>query len=199
MIERQLNLKFIIQAFAIFTLSDEMLDLMVRAGCQGVNVAIETGNQRVMKEVVHKPVILADIPAKIKKVQDRGLFVLANFIVGYPGETWDEIQDTIRFAEHCGADYIKLFVAVPLKNTKMWDQAVHLGVLDKDENDISVDWRFGQISSNGVDFKNISIVRAYEWDRINFRDAGTATGCGGAHGVSASRKWRGSANGPAMR
>ena len=37
-------------------------------------------------------------------------FVIANFIVGYPGEKWDEILDTIRFAEHCSADYIKIFV-----------------------------------------------------------------------------------------
>ena len=151
-----------------------------------------------MKEVVHKPVILADIPAKIKKVQDRGLFVLANFIVGYPGETWDEIQDTIRFAEHCGADYIKLFVAVPLKNTKMWDQAVHLGVLDKDENDISVDWRLANLL-HGVDFEKTSALSGRTNGIASI--SGRRNGASGLRrfGVSASRKWRGSANGPAMR
>jgi len=167
-IEKELNVKFIIQAFAIFTLTDEMLDLMVRAGAQGINVAIESGCQRVLTDIVQKPVRLDTLPAKIQQIKDRGLFVLANFIVGYPGETWDEIQETVRYAEHCGADYVKLFVAVPLKFTKMWDMAVKLGVLEKAEDDISVDWRYGQISSDEWTSKDISILRAYEWDRINF-------------------------------
>ena len=96
MIEKELDLKWIIQAFAIFTLTPKMLDLMVKAGCQGVNVAIETGNMRVMKEIVHKPIVLDRIPAKIQQLHDAGLFVLANFIIGYPGETWNEIQDTVQ-------------------------------------------------------------------------------------------------------
>ena len=65
MIEKELNLRWIIQAFAIFTLNDKMLDLMVRAGCFGVNVAIESGNQRVMDEIVLKPLKLERIPPLI--------------------------------------------------------------------------------------------------------------------------------------
>jgi len=170
-IEKELNLKFIHNSFAIFTVNDAMLDLMARAGCQGLNVAIETGNQRVMKEVVMKPVTLSKIPDKIKKIQEKGMFVIANFIVGYPGEKWDEILDTIRFAEHCLADYIKIFVAVPLKGTKMWDLAIRLDALEPAVEDYRVDWRYGQIRSDEWTPKDISILRAYEWDRINFGTA----------------------------
>ncbi len=168
MIEKELNIEFIIQAFAVFTITEDMLDLMLEAGCKCINIAIESGCQRVLTEIVMKPIKLELLPPKIKMITDRGIDVLANFIVGFPGETWDEIQETIRFAEHCGADYVKIFVAVPLKGTIMWDAAVRLGVLDKDENDISVDWRYGQISSDEWTSKDISILRAYEWDRINF-------------------------------
>ena len=31
-----------------------------------------------------------------------------------------------------------------------------------------VDWRYGQITSDEWTPKDISILRAYEWDRINF-------------------------------
>ena len=168
MIDTKLDIKFIIQAFAIFTITDEMLDLMKQAGCTTINVAIESGSQRVLNDIVMKPVKLHQIPEKIKKVTDKGINVLANFIIGFPSESWDEIQETVHFAEHCGAHYIKLFVAVPLKGTKMWDSAVQLGVLDKAEDDISVDWRYGQISSDEWTSKDISVLRAYEWDRINF-------------------------------
>lgn len=167
MIEKQLNLKWIIQAFAIFTLNNKMLDLMVEAGCVGVNVAIESGNQRVMDEIVLKPLKLDKIPPLIKLIRDRGLFVIANFIIGFPGESWEEIRETIRFAEYCGADYCKFFVAMPLRHTKMLDMAISKGVLDTDGH-VFTEWRYGQISSDEWTSKDISILRAYEWDRINF-------------------------------
>jgi anaerobic magnesium-protoporphyrin IX monomethyl ester cyclase len=168
LIERDLNLIFIIQAFAIFALDDEMLDLMKEAGCQGINVAIESGNQRVMNEIVLKPVRLHLVPNIIKKIKSKGIFVLSNFIIGFPGETWDEIRQTISFAENSGSDYVKIFVAVPLKGTKMWDMAEELDAFDISPDLLEVNWRIGQIKSDEWSSKDVSILRAYEWDRINF-------------------------------
>ena len=51
------------------------------------------------------------------------MYVLANFIIGNPGETWEEICETINFAENCGADYVKFFIAVPLQGTDMYEMA----------------------------------------------------------------------------
>jgi len=167
-IDRELNLTFIIGAFAIFALDDEMLDLMVRAGCIGINVAIESGSQRVMNDIVLKPIKLETVPPLIQKVRDAGMFVISNFIVGFPGETWQEIRDTVRFAEHCGADYVKFFVAVPLKGTLLWDMATDIGAISDETGGARVDWRFSQITSDEWTAEDISILRAYEWDRINF-------------------------------
>ena len=167
-IRQDLGLSFNIGAFAIFKLDDEMLDLMVEAGCVGINVAIESGNQRVMDEIVLKPVNLETVPPLIRKVHDAGLWVIANFIIGFPGESWDEIRETIDFAENCGADYVKFFIAVPLKGTKMWDMASDMGTIVHDEGSGVVDWRFSQITSDEWTSDDISILRAYEWDRINF-------------------------------
>jgi len=167
-IERDLGLKFIIGAFAIFALDDEMLDLMVRAGCVGINVAIESGNQRVMNDIVLKPIKLDTVAPLIKKVREAGLFVISNFIIGFPGETWAEIRETIHFAEHCGADYVKFFVAVPLKGTRLWDMATDIGAISNETDGARVDWRFSQITSNDWTAEDISVLRAYEWDRINF-------------------------------
>jgi radical SAM superfamily enzyme YgiQ (UPF0313 family) len=166
MIANQLNLKFVIGAFAIFLLTDEILELMVRAGCVGVNVAIESGTQRVLKEIVGKPVDLEKAVEMIAKVRSRGLYCLANFIIGFPGEHWDEIRETIRYAENCGADYVKIFVAVPLKGTRLWEMAKKTGGLTEDN--YKVDWRYSQIYSDEWTPKDVSILRAYEWDRINF-------------------------------
>jgi anaerobic magnesium-protoporphyrin IX monomethyl ester cyclase len=168
MIEKKVDLQFIIGAFAIFLLTDDILELMVKAGCVGINVAIETGSKRVLKEIVFKPVDLDKVPIMIRKVKEKGLFVIANFIIGYPGESWSEIRETIRYAENCGADYAKLFLAVPLKNTKLWNMALEKNAFGGDPSGVKVEWRFSQVKSSEWTSKDISILRAYEWDRINF-------------------------------
>lgn len=169
MINKKLELKWIGIAFALFLLNDEMLDLMKASGCVGVNVAIESGNDRVLKEIVRKPIKSLQMACDIiNKIRKRSMYCIANFIIGFPGETWDEIRETLRFAEHCGADYIKIFIAVPLYKTKLYNLAVQMGVLDCDNDLPIVDWRYAQIQSGEWTSKDITILRAYEWDRINF-------------------------------
>ena len=169
MIAQRLDIKWICSSFALFALDDEMLELMQDAGCIGVNCAIESGNERVLREIIRKPIKdLAAVPTKIARIKARGIFVIANFIIGSPGETWEEIRETIRFAESCNADYVKLFVAVMLPGTRMHDMAVELGALAVTEDELKVQWRHSQLSSPEWTSRDISILRAYEWDRINF-------------------------------
>jgi len=169
MAERDLGLKWVGTAFALFLLTDELLDLMARSGCVGVNVAIESGTERVLKQIVKKPIKkLSMVPEIIARIKSKGLFCFANFIIGFPGETWDEIRETIRFAETCGADYVKFFLAVPLYGTPLYEEARKAGALVHHDEYPKVDWRFGQIKSEEWTPKDISILRAYEWDRVNF-------------------------------
>jgi len=169
MIEKELNLKWIAGAFAIWLMDDEMMDLMKASGCQGVNIAVESGNKRVVKEIVKKPIKnLEKIPLRIKAIRDRGMHCYVNFIIGFPSETWEEIRETIHYAEHCGADYVKFFVAVPLIGTELYDIAIKSDALIHSNEYPITDWRYSQIKSDEWTAKDITILRAYEWDRINF-------------------------------
>ena len=171
MVDRKLNLKWHVSSFAIFVIDDEMLDLMAAAGCIGVNVAIESGNPRVLKEIINKPIKdLYAVPKLISGIKKRGMYVLANFIIGNPGETWEEIRETINFAENCGADYVKFFIAVPLQGTDMYEMARKLNAFEQDHeaDNPKLDWRFSQLKSDEWTSKDVSILRVYEWDRINF-------------------------------
>ncbi len=169
MVQRNVGLKWIASAFALFLLDDALLDLMKASGCVGINVAIESGNPRVLKEIVGKPIKDLDrVPGIIQKIKARGIYCIANFIIGFPGESWDEIRQTIAFAENCGADYIKIYPAVPLHGTRLLELARQSRTLIGNDAFPEVDWRYGQIASAEWTPKDISILRAYEWDRINF-------------------------------
>lgn len=167
-IERNLNLPYQINGFAVWLLDDALLDLMQRSGCYLINIAIESGNPRVLKEIVQKPVKLGVVKQQVAKVKERGIAVLANFVIGFPGETWDEILETVHYADDLGVDYVKFFVATPLKNTKLWDMAERLNAFNVDTSNYVIDWRHSSFLSDEWTARDVDILRAYEWDRINF-------------------------------
>jgi len=164
--ERNLNLKWKAAGVPIFKMDKEIFELMGDTGCQMIGVAIESGNPRILKEIIKKPVDLEKVPGLIETAKKFGIFVVANFIIGFPGETWDEIRNTLRYAEACGADYCKIYAAQPLIGTDLYEIAKKMNCLVGAETD--VDWRYGRIISSEFSPKDISILRAYEWDRINF-------------------------------
>jgi hypothetical protein len=100
----------------------------------------------------------------------NGIYVAANFIVGFPTETWDEIRQTVRFAEELDADYVKLFAAIPLRNTRLWSLCAETRTFKKDFKESEVRWSMGQIETDEFSAGDLTVLRAYEWDRINFTD-----------------------------
>jgi hypothetical protein len=90
--------------------------------------------------------------------------------VGFPTETWDEIRQTIRFAEELDANYVKLFHAIPLRHTRLWELCEREGAFRKGFRQDDIRWSAGQIESKDFTSEDLTILRAYEWDRINFTD-----------------------------
>lgn len=168
MIDRKYNLNWNDPATAIFTLDDEMLDLMKESGCTYLGVAIENGNQRVLRDIIHKPVDLKMVKETVKKIKARGIDVAANFIVGFPGETWEEIRETFRYAEELDPDYCRFFIATPLPNTELYRIAKEQKILRDDFDFNKHNWTDGQINTPEFRHQDLKMLRAYEWDRINF-------------------------------
>lgn len=163
MIDRGLAMPWSMIATSVIKMDYEMIRLMKKSGCEYVDVAIESGVERVLKEIIRKPIDLHTAMDTVTVLQDEGIFVAANFIIGFPGETWKEIRETIYYAESLGADYTKIFTATPLKNTRLWDMCVSGGHLRPGK-----DWSQGQIETEEFTPQDLTILRAFEWDRINF-------------------------------
>ena len=168
MIERNLNLKWKATGVFLPMLDDELLGLMEKAGCELINIAIESGTERVLKKVIKKPIDLKRAPEKIAMIKKHGIYVVSNFIIGLPSETWDEIMETLHYAETCGADYVKFFLAIPLVGTEMHEMAEKMGVIVGDETMVSQ--RYSVMQGPDYDPKDLNALRVYEWDRINFAD-----------------------------
>ena len=75
-------------------LTPEMLKLMKRAGCEFVNMGIESGSQMILNNM-DKHLKRDLVIEAIKRLNDHGIYGEGGFILGYPGETPDTFAETV--------------------------------------------------------------------------------------------------------
>jgi radical SAM superfamily enzyme YgiQ (UPF0313 family) len=167
MIEKKYNLKWKTLATATYCLDEELLDLMKESGCEFMNLAIESGSPRVLKEIINKPIDLGHAKRMVSYSKKIGINVSVNFVVGFIGETWDEIRKTVDFAEEINADYMKLYFANPLPGSRLHKLAKEKGYLLSEKPDKW--WFMGRIKTEEFSPVGLAILRVFEWDRINFK------------------------------
>jgi hypothetical protein len=88
-----------------------------------------------------------------------------------PGETWDEIRQTFRFAEECDFDLATFTIATPLPKTALFEIARNQNLLDPGFNFLDekyLGYSRGFITTDEFTPEELMVLRAYEWDRINF-------------------------------
>lgn len=112
-------------------LDDELLALMKKAGWMGLTIAPESGSLKTLKRMKKslKPEV---VPGAVDKIRAAGLSVRAFFMVGYPGETLEDVDDTIKLIRKCKFDALTIGRFVPLPGTPIYDELVSTGEIPPD-------------------------------------------------------------------
>lgn len=102
----------------------ELFKRMHKSGCYQVTLGCESGSQRVLDEIIHKNLKLKQIKPTIENAKSAGLLVHTFWIVGYPGETRAEMEETIEFAGNSCADSYSVAILAPLPGTPIYRQVI---------------------------------------------------------------------------
>ena len=108
---------------ALWALDEERIKAMSESGCHYVIVAIESGNQRVLREVIRKPLKLSKALEMCECIKRYKISLSGFFIIGFPDETLEEIRDTYKFALKCNLEHASFAYATPLPSSRLWQQA----------------------------------------------------------------------------
>lgn len=152
-------------------LDEEILKLMLESGCSVMTVSIESGNQYVLKNIIKKPLQLDKTAEKLKLAKSMGFDIIANFVIGFPGETWEQIRDSFRYAEKLDVDMVNFHIATPLPKTELMEICLRDNLLPNDfiENISNYSgYGKGLITTNEFTPFELEVLRSFEWDRINF-------------------------------
>lgn len=107
------GLKFKWSGFASIdpAMSIDLLRKMRRAGCFGLNLGIESGSQKIVDRM-QKGFQIEDAERILRDAHEVGLETVVNFIVGFPGETEEDFQETLNFV------------------SRNWDYITYIGSMD---------------------------------------------------------------------
>ncbi len=150
----------------IWLLDEELLDLMKASGCYMMVISVESGDQYVVNKIIKKPIKLDKTVEIVNMAKKRGFDIISNFVFGFPQETWEQIRTTIEFASKFNVDMVNFHIATPLPNTELMEECVKRGLILDPTNNIG--YTSGVIETNEFTPKELEILRAFEWDRINF-------------------------------
>lgn len=131
-IEADLGLSFTTpNGIAAWVLDKPLLEKLRKAGFYRLTIAVESGNQQVLHDIVKKPLQLKKVEEVVAMSKDLGFELDTFFVVGFPGETKEQIQDTFNFANKLNVDNAKFFIATPYPGTELYQTAKDNGFLNE--------------------------------------------------------------------
>lgn len=138
-IYREVKTKFdVIQGVRADRLTPRLLKKMKKAGFIEVIIAPESGSQRVINEIIGKKLDLTCIEPVVKTCKEIGLFCGSFFVIGFPWETMEEINQTLALAKKIRSFGCSTYVgnALPLPGTELYYRAKEEGFLRFDGKEL---------------------------------------------------------------
>lgn len=138
----------------------ELLRRMKSAGCVQVEIGVESGSDKVLK-ALSKGTRVKDIEEKFIQIKQVGLRVMANFMIGNPGEKVTDIMFTCQTAKRLRPNFVKFNVCTPYPGSRLYQIAQEKGWLIEKHTNFGVDWseQFTQSPVMYIDIEPQQLLR----------------------------------------
>lgn len=98
---------------------DATLDSMKTAGINWVCLGIESGSHKIRKSMNKGSFTNQLITEAVKRLKDHGIAVLGNFMIGFPDDTWDTLEETRDMVYNLQCEYTNIYCATPYPDTEL--------------------------------------------------------------------------------
>jgi len=141
-IEKKLNMKFIITGVRVDAADEELFKKMKKAGVTHLYFGLESGNQDVL-DFYNKKTTLEKIRYALNLSNNLGFFNVGSFILGAPIETKKHFEKTINFAKTLPLDSVSFLPLDYVAGSDLWCKAVEQGKISKGEYMVRADSKKG--------------------------------------------------------
>lgn len=149
---RNINVKYEIITRAD-RMNEEVVQLLAASGCFRVWIGAESGSQRII-DAMDRRVDVNQVREMIRLARRYGVEAGTFIMLGYPGETRDDIRETIHHLVTSDPDLYTLTIAYPIKGTELYTEV-------EDRFVKQLDW--ATTTDRDIDFKRTYPRRFYEY------------------------------------
>ena len=119
MIRRKIKVKWIAEVgLTIAYLDMNLISKLKQTGFIELRLALESGDAEMLK-TMKKPLILKKARRVVKEAREAGMRCVSFLLMGMPGETIKQMQNTVDFAEEIGFDWNIISMVLPLPGTEI--------------------------------------------------------------------------------
>ena len=102
-------------------LTEEVIQILKEAGCFRIWIGAESGSQKII-DAMDRRVEVSKVREMIKTARRYGIQAGTFIMLGYPGETRENIEETIQHLKEALPDQFTITVAYPIKGTGLFQQ-----------------------------------------------------------------------------
>lgn len=120
--------EFIFRCFArIDLMSENMVQSLVNMGVRHVSFGIESGSQRILN-AMDKQQSIEEMVKGFENVKAQELMTRVYLIVGFPGETWETVEETIELMKTFQPDEFIVYPLIPYPGTPIFRDPEKYGI-----------------------------------------------------------------------
>lgn len=112
-------------------LNEDILELLKEMGCFRIWIGAESGSQRIL-DAMDRKVDVQVVQKMIVKARESGIEAGTFIMLGYPGETLDDIRETARHLMAATPDLVTITKAYPIKGTSLYEEVEDTIVSEKE-------------------------------------------------------------------
>lgn len=110
---------------------EELLHSMKNAGCSLIHFGIESGNENLRKNQIHKGNFSnEDIAVVFNLCRTYGIKIAGYFMIGHPGETKASLEETKKLILNSGVDLVGISIPTPFPGSELYEIAEKQGIIN---------------------------------------------------------------------
>ena len=153
----------------------EVIEALKEANFQELVLPFETGSSRIMKKYVSNKFDSKryNVEKLIRTCKEFGLTTSGNYMMGWPDETLEELNETIdlaRLHKSYGLDSVYPLIVIPLPGTPLFDMVRKSGHLPADWNPDRINWTKANLINTCIPPEELEEKRRSVWIELNDPD-----------------------------